>query len=113
MWFVPPIKISGYAPDVMCFVKYLTATFSVGLSAKINNPLPATQYECISFVSLNALASKAATSAVIVGHSSKDLENFIDRTFRASISSCSALRNLIKVFPFFPRNNVRWGLTIG
>jgi len=27
----------------MCFVKYLTVTFLVGLPAKINNPLPASQ----------------------------------------------------------------------
>jgi len=27
----------------MCFVKYLTVTFSFGLPAKINNPVPASQ----------------------------------------------------------------------
>jgi len=27
----------------MCFFKYLTVTFSVGLPAKINNPVPASQ----------------------------------------------------------------------
>jgi len=52
-------------------------------------------------VSLNVFASKAATSAVIVGHSSNDLELFIDRTFRASISTFSALRKLINAFAFF------------
>jgi len=27
----------------MCFVRYLTVMFSVGLPAKINNPVPASQ----------------------------------------------------------------------
>jgi len=27
----------------ICFVKYLTVSFSVGLPAKINNPVPASQ----------------------------------------------------------------------
>jgi len=43
-------------------------------------------------VSLNAFASKAARSAVIVGHSGYDLEFFIDCTFRASASLSWALR---------------------
>jgi len=58
-------------------------------------------------VSLNTFASKAATSAVFVGHSSNDLEFVIDRTFRASISSNSAERKLINAFSFFPRNSGR------
>ena len=46
---------------------------------------------------------------MIVGNSSNDLEFFIDRTF---ISSFSALRKLITVFPFFHCNSGRWGLTV-
>jgi len=52
-------------------------------------------------VSLNAFASKAASSSLIVGHSSNDLQIFIDRTFRASTSSFSAKHKLNSVFQFF------------
>jgi len=38
---------------------------------------------------------------MIAEHSSKDLEFFMYRTFRASISSFSALRKAINAFPFF------------
>ena len=62
---------------------------------------PPAKYDFNNSVSLNAFASKAATIAVIVGHCSNDLEFFIDRNFRASILSFSALRKLINAFPFF------------
>jgi len=52
-------------------------------------------------MSLNAFASKAATSAVIMGHSSNDLEFFIDHAFRASTLSFSAMLKLYGTFPFF------------
>jgi len=42
---------------------------------------PPDKYDFHNSVSLNVVASKAATSAVIVGHSSNDLEFFIDRIF--------------------------------
>ena len=61
-------------------------------------------------MSLKVFASKAATSAVIVGNSSNNLEFFIDRTFRASYL---AFRKLIKPFSFFVCNNGRGGLTNG
>ena len=34
----------------MCFVKYLTVTFSFGLPAKINNPVPAIQVRFQQFL---------------------------------------------------------------
>jgi len=49
-------------------------TVSVGLPAKINNPLPATQARFHQLRVINRFLSKAATSAVIVGNSSNDLE---------------------------------------
>jgi len=60
-------------------------------------------------MSLNAFASKAETSAFIVGHSSKDLQIYLltvllERQYRH-------LR--LSAFPFFPRNRRRWGLTGG
>jgi len=76
--------------------------FPVGLPAKFGNPVPASQvaYHFNNSVLLNAFASKAATSAVIVGHSYYDLEVFIDRSFTASTSSCSAKPKLIALFHF-------------
>ena len=57
------------------FVKYLTVTFSVGLSEKINTVIlfPPTKHDFNKFASLNVFASKAVTSAV--GNSSEDLCN--------------------------------------
>jgi len=75
-------------------------TFPVGLPAIIDIILfPPAKYDFNNSVSFNACASKVATSAVIAGHSSNDLEFFIDRTFRAPTSSFSDKLELI--FPFF------------
>jgi len=68
---------------------------------------PPAKYYFNNSVSLNAFASKAATSAVIMGHSSHDVEYFVDRTLRASILSFSALRKLINAFPLFPCDSGR------
>jgi len=46
---------------------------------------PTAKYDFNNYVSLNIFASKAATSAEIVGRSSNDLEFFIGPTFKASI----------------------------
>ena len=64
-----------------------TVSFLVSLHClqKLIILFPPAKYD-FNFVSLNAFVSKAATSAVIVGHSSNDLKFFIDLTFRASIS---------------------------
>jgi len=62
--------------------------------------LPA-KHDLNNSVSLNAFASKAATSIVIVEHSSNDLETVIDHTFTASISPFLVLQKLIKAFLFF------------
>jgi len=75
-------------------------TFPVGLPAKIIL-FPPAKYDFNNSVSLNAFASKAATSPVIVGHSSNDLQFFTDRTFRASTSSFSAKLKLNSALPFF------------
>ena len=67
----------------MCFVKYLTLTFSVGLPAKMNYLVPASQQ--VRFQPLrvieNFCVESSNLSTVIVGHSSNDLEFFIDHTF--------------------------------
>ena len=42
---------------------------------------------------------------------SRDLESSIGRTFRASISWCSVLRELVNAFPFFHRISGRGGFT--
>ena len=74
---------------------------------------PLAKHDFHNSMPLNAFASKAATNTVIAGLSSKDLEFFIERIRRASISSFSALRKSINVFLFFPRENGREGLTSG
>jgi len=56
----------------MCFDNYSSLTFLVGLLAKINHSVPASQVRFNNSMSLNVFASKAATSAVTVGHSSND-----------------------------------------
>jgi len=88
-------------PQAMCCVKYLTMSFWVVCLQKLIILFRPAKYDFNNFVSLNAFASKAATSAVIVGHSSNHLEFFIDRTFGASTSSFSAKLKLNSAFPFF------------
>jgi len=57
----------------MWFVRYLTVTFSVGLHAKIKIHCPPDKHDFNNSVSLIGFESQA-TSAVIVGHSSNDLQ---------------------------------------
>jgi len=64
-------------------------TFLFDSPVKIIIVFPPAKHALHDSVSLNAFASKVATSAGIVGHSSKDQQLFIDRTFRASTSSFS------------------------
>jgi len=81
----------------MCFVKHLSLTLSVGLPAKINYPVPATQQVRFQLLRVTErfCIESGNLSRVIVGHPSNDLVFCIDRTFRASISSFSTLRKLI------------------
>ena len=53
-------------------------------------------------VSLNTFASKAATRAVFVGHSSNDLEFVIDRTFRAGVTKLRPTGQIRPAKPFHP-----------
>jgi len=76
---------------------------------------PPAKYRFSSSLSLNVFASKAATSAVILG-TLVTIKNFlltIHVAFRASISSLSSLHKLIKALPVFPRNSGRESLTNG
>jgi len=66
--------------------------------------LPPGKHDFYNSVSLNAFASKAVTNAVIVGNSSKNLKFLVDRSWRASKLSFSALRKWISVILFSPRN---------
>jgi len=56
-----------------------TVAFSVGSPLEINNPVPAGQAQFPQFRVIELFASKVATSALIVAHSSTDLKFFIDR----------------------------------
>jgi len=87
----------------MCFDKYLTATFSVGLPAKINNRVPASQarFQHFRVIEERFCLESSNKRSDRVGHFINDLPLFIELTFRASISSFSALRKLIKHFSIF------------
>jgi len=58
--------------QVMCLVKNLTVTFLFGSPIETVIVFPPTKHTLHDSVSLNAFASKIATSAVIVGHFSED-----------------------------------------
>jgi len=77
-------------------------TFSVGLPAKINNLVLASQarFQHIRAIERFCVESSNKRSDRL-GHSSCDLAFFIDRTLRASTSSLPALRKLIKRFSIF------------
>jgi len=71
--------------EICFFAKYLTVTFSVGMLASVNILFPSAKYAFNYSVTLNVVASKAA-SAVIVRHSINDIEFFIGRIFGSPIS---------------------------
>ena len=65
----------------MRFFKYFNrCVFGWFASRKINNPIPAGQAQHPQFRIIELFAWKVAKSAVIVSHSSNDLQFFIDRT---------------------------------
>jgi len=92
----------------MGFFKWLTVAFSVGLIAKINSPVPASQVRFQQFrvIERHTFASKATASAVIVGHSGV-IYNFYWSYISEWMWSFSILRKFINAFPFFPRNSGR------
>ena len=86
----------------MCCVKYLTMAFPLGLLAKIDNPVPASQVRFQQFrVVEQSFCVKDSNKRSDRGHSSNDLQLFIGRAFRASTSSFSAKLKLNSAFPFF------------
>ena len=86
----------------MCFYKYLAVMFSVGLSPNVNNPVLASQVALWfhQFLVINAFCIEGSNKRSDCGTLLYVLE-FIDRTFRASISSFSALHKLINAYSFF------------
>jgi len=68
---------------------------------------PPATYDFNNSLSLNASTSKAAKIAVVLEHCSRICKLFIDRSFRTSILSFSALHKFINGFSFFPRNSGR------
>ena len=79
---------------------FFSVTFSVGLPAKVNNPVPTSQAPFQQFRVIELFCVKVAASAMIVVHSSNVLKIFTERTYRASMSSVSTLRKLT-FFHFF------------
>jgi len=70
------VKLTTINPCVLSNI--LTVAFSVGLPLEIDNPVPPGQAQFLQFRVIELFASKLATSAVIVGHSSNNLQFFID-----------------------------------
>ena len=64
----------------LCFIKYLTVTFSVGSPVEIDNRVPDSHYS----MSVEVFASQAATRAVIVGTLVMIFEIFVECTSRGS-----------------------------
>ena len=58
----------------MCFVTNSTVTFLVGPMWKVTILFPPAKQDFHNSVPFNAFASKATTCAVIMGHSSKDMQ---------------------------------------
>jgi len=82
--------------------------FPVGLSVEIKSLFLSSQARFPQLPVTNAFASQSASNAMIVRHSSKDLDIFIERTWNESITSLSTLCKLINAFLFTTiRNSVR------
>jgi len=58
----------------MRFVKHLIVTFSVGLPAKINNPVPASQVRFQQFRVIKRFCVEGSNKDSERGHSSNDLD---------------------------------------
>jgi len=86
-----------------------TVTFSFGLPLEIDNPVPAGQAQFPQFRVIELFASKVATSALIVGHSSIDLKFFIDRNLERHFR----LSQTDQCFSIFPRKNGIGAVTSG
>jgi len=78
-----------------------TVTFSVGLPAKINKPVPASEARFHQIRVIERFCVEGSNKRTDRGNSSNDLEFSIDRTFIASTSSFSAKFKLNNAFPFF------------
>jgi len=85
--------------------------FSVGLPAEINKSVRTSQVRLPQFRVTERFCVEGSYKRRSWG--TLRFRIFIDRTFRALISSFFTFRKLINAFPFFPRNNVRGGLTSG
>jgi len=71
---------------------------SVGFTVAINNPVSASQVGYQQFRAIERFCVEGSNKRSDRGHSSNDLEFFIDRAFRTSFSD---FRKLINVFHFF------------
>jgi len=86
--------------------------FLVVSPLEINNPVPAGQAQFPQFRVIELFASKVAPSAVIVRHSSNDIE-FLLTVFLSVTIVLFGFRRLINAFPFFPRKYGRGDVTSG
>jgi len=75
-------------------------TFPAGLPAKINDPVPSSQVRFQQFRVIERFCVEGSNKHSDRGHSSNDLQFFVERTFRVCTSSFSAKLQLNSVFPF-------------
>jgi len=75
-------------------------TYPVGLPAKIDNPVSASQVRFHEFRTIKHFCVEGSNKRSDRGHSRNDLEFFIDRNFRTSTSSFSPELKLNSAFPF-------------
>jgi len=85
----------------------------VGLPAKIDKPVPASQIRFKQFRVIERFCFEGSNKLSDRGHTRDDLELFIGRTFRASTSSFSAKLKLKTLFHFFFAIVGEGGLTSG
>jgi len=71
---------------------------SVGLPVAINNPVSASQVGYQQFRAIERFCVEGSNKRSDRGHSSNDLEFFIDRAFRASFSDFRKLINAFHIF---------------
>ena len=71
---------------------------SVGLPVAINNPVPGSQVRYQQFRAIERFCVEGSNKRSDRGHSSNDLEFFIDRAFRASFSDFRKLINAFHIF---------------
>jgi len=86
------------------FSNISTVAFLVGSPLEINNPVPTSPVRFQQFRVNELFVSNVTTSAVIVGHSSNDIEFLLTVLYSVNVV-IFGFRKLINAFPFFPHKH--------